>query len=136
MIVLDTSVLSRALRRKRSLRPADAAEDRLRTLIRENVPICIPGVVYQEILSGIRTTEQFAELRSRLEPFSLVPASIADHVEAAQLINSCRAVGVRVSAIDALIAGMTIRMDGDLFTFDADFTRIAQVVPFRVLSFE
>ena len=134
MIVLDTSVLSRALRRRPRSQQTDPLAEKLEFVLRENVPVAIPGIVLQELLSGVRTLKQFADLRDKLEAFPLVMASIADHVEAARLVNQCRTTGIAVTAIDALIAAMTIRIDGDLFTLDRDFGRIAELTPLRLMT--
>jgi predicted nucleic acid-binding protein len=133
MIVLDTSVLSRALRRKRHSQQTDPVAAKLEIVLRENVPVTVPGIVFQEILSGVRTQEQFADLRDKLEAFPLLMASAADHVEAARLVNHCRTTGIAVTGVDALIAAMTIRIDGDLFTLDRDFARIAKSAPLKLL---
>jgi hypothetical protein len=132
MIVLDTSVLSRVLRRQQ-LPQSDPIREQLERLLDENIQVAIPGIVVQEILSGIRSAQQFAGLRRRLDPFPIVLASAADHVHAAQIVNQCRAGGLTPGSIDALIAALTIRRNGNLFTVDADFTRIAEFVPLKLL---
>ena len=136
MIVLDTSVLSRALRRKRRSQQTDPVAEKLEIVLRENVPVTIPGIVFQEILSGVPTPEQFADLRDKLEAFPLVLASQADHVEAARLVNRCRMSGIAVTAINALIAAITIRIDGGLFTLDRDFALIAKSAPLKRLTLQ
>ena len=133
MIVLDTSVLSRALRRRPPSQQADLVAEKLKAVLRENVPVTIPGIVMQEILSGVRTQKQFDGLRDKLEAFPLMMASAEDHIEAARLVNRCLTAGIAVTAIDGLIAAMTVRIDGDLFTLDLDFARISEVAPLRLL---
>ncbi|HUP45374.1 MAG TPA: PIN domain-containing protein [Thermoanaerobaculia bacterium] len=134
MIVLDTSVLSRALRRRPRTEQADPAAEKLELVLRGNVAVAIPGIVLQEVLSGVRTEKQFADLQDKLEAFPLVMAAVDDHVDAARLVTRCRATGIAVTAIDALIAVMTIRVDGDLFTLDRDFARMAELVPLRLVT--
>ena len=60
MILIDTSVLSRTLRRRRP----GPEEVRLRAtvddLMASDVPLGLPGVVLQELLSGIKSEKQFA----------------------------------------------------------------------------
>jgi predicted nucleic acid-binding protein len=132
MILLDTSVLSRALRRKRASH-ADPIAAQLERLLEENIPVGIPGIVMQEILSGIRSSEQFSSLYKRLEPFPIVLATTADHVQAAQIVNRCRSRGLATTSIDALIAALTIQRDANLFTTDHDFFRIAGIEPLKLL---
>jgi predicted nucleic acid-binding protein len=94
VILLDTSVLSRAFRRQRP-GPAEAG---LRTVVESmmagEAELGLPGIVLQEVLSGIRTEKQFSDLQHRLvAAFSIVHPSTADHVEAARLRNRCLAKG-------------------------------------------
>jgi predicted nucleic acid-binding protein len=124
VIVLDTSILSLAFRRRR--READPpAVAGLRRLIAEDVPLAVPGIVLQELLSGVRSREQFRKLRTSMAGFPLLLASEVHHVRAAQIHNACRSRGAACSAIDALIAAISIESGSMLFTADADFQRIA-----------
>jgi hypothetical protein len=97
----------------------------LKTLVREDVTLLIPGIVLQEVLSGIRTDDQFDRLRSLLEGFPLMTADREDHVRAAGLSNACRRAGVAATTIDCLIAAQTIAVEGRLFTLDRDFRLLA-----------
>jgi predicted nucleic acid-binding protein len=132
MIVLDTSVLSRSLRRRRAAEASDPVAAKLAELLRDNVPVAIPGIVLQEILSGVRTEEQLLELQERLDPFPILLASKEHHTAAARLTNQCRARGISVGTIDALIASIVLTEKGVLFTVDRDFNRIAKVVPLQI----
>ncbi|MGG6264695.1 hypothetical protein ACQ4M3_14870 [Leptolyngbya sp. AN03gr2] len=64
-VIVDTSVWSLALRRNA---PNSQTTDRLRTLITED-EVIILGAIRQEILSGLRTPEQFTRLRDYLRAF-------------------------------------------------------------------
>src|SRR5437870_5270612 len=101
MIVLDTSVLSLSLRRKGRSQEAEAIARQLATLLDENIPVVVPCIVAQEILSGVRFEEQFKALRRRLEAFPLILATISDHFEAAKLVNRCRDAGITLATVDA-----------------------------------
>lgn len=131
MIVVDTSVWSEALRRPAGARPSRAAA-LLQDLIRENEPVAMPGIVYQELLSGIRDSAQFQRLVAVLEPFPVLLADRELHLQAAQLANQCRAKGVAASTPDALIAATAIRHSGVLLTGDLDFERIADCSSLRI----
>ncbi len=123
MIVVDTSVLSLAFRRptSRDLHPA-ALE--LKRLVVADEAVALPGVVLQEILSGI-SEKAFTDLLGNLEGFPLLLAKAADHVLAGRIRNRCVAAGIAASAVDALIAAQTISAPGRLFTLDEDFALIA-----------
>lgn len=135
MIVLDTSVLSLALRRKRGQHQSNPVAKHLSALLRDHVPLLIPGIVSQEILSGVRLDEQFAALRQRLEAFPIVLADGDDHLKAAALVNRCRAEGIGLGTIDALIAAMTLRLEAVLFTLDRDFLPLVAIARLRLLEF-
>lgn len=125
MIVLDTSILSLAFRRRRPVEADPPEVAALRKMIAEDVPLAVPGIVLQELLSGVRSREQFRKLRGPLGGFPVLLASEAHHVRAAQISNACRTRSVACPAIDALIAAMSIESGGALFTTDADFRQIA-----------
>lgn len=125
--MLDTSILSLAFRRRRwdpgAEEPPPVAA--LRKLIADDAPLAVPGIVLQELLSGVRSHRQFRELRQAMAGFPLLMAGETHHVRAAQISNACRRHGVACSTIDALVAAITIENHGTLLTTDADFRRIA-----------
>ena len=92
-----------------------------------DVPLGLPGIVLQDVLSGLPSDRQFRELRTKLiGAFTIVPASVDDYVEAARLKNACASKGVNVSGIDCLIAASAIAKGHELFAFDADFEAIGK----------
>ena len=126
MIVLDTSVLSLAFRRRHLGLPS-ASDIRLEIerMIEQDWPLLVPGVVLQELLSGVREAAEFTRLRAVMGGFLVVTATIADHLAAANIANACRAKGIAASTIDCLIAAQAIGAGYSLFTLDEDFRRIA-----------
>ena len=125
MIVLDTSVLSAAFRRRKRTQAEPYAATLLRRLIGEDAPVGIPGIVLQELLSGIRASDQFDRLTTITRGFAILTADREHHVLAARLSNACRRTGVAATTIDCLIAAQTIAADGRLFTLDRDFRLMA-----------
>jgi len=133
VILFDTSVLSCVLRR----RHPGPAERRLRAVFDELMasddPLCLPGIVLQEVLSGVRSERQFAELSGRvLAAFSILPEGVSEHVEAARVRNVCLAKGLNVSGVDCLIAACAITGGHELFTVDEDFEAIAKHTPLKL----
>jgi predicted nucleic acid-binding protein len=124
VIVVDTSVLSLAFRRSSSRDPHPAARE-LRRLVLADENVVLPGIVLQEILSGMRSEAGLTRLLSDLEGFPLLLATAEDHVLSARIRNGAIAAGIAASAVDALIAAQTISARGRLFTLDEDFSRIA-----------
>jgi hypothetical protein len=130
LITVDTSVLSLAFRRpRRAGGAAHPAVVRLREAIESGAPVVVPGICTQELLTGVRTTEQFDRLVDLLAPFPVLLASRAHHLAASRVANACRAAGVAAGAVDALIAALTIESHARLLTADADFARVATVCP-------
>jgi predicted nucleic acid-binding protein len=96
-------------------------------------PLGLPGIVLQEVLSGVRSERQFAELSGRvLAAFSILPEGVSEHVEAARVRNVCLAKGLNVSGVDCLIAAGAITGGHDLFTVDEDFEAIAKHTPLKL----
>jgi len=127
VILLDTSVLSRVFRRRRSGSDESKLQELLKKLLADEIPLGLPGIVLQETLSGIRSEKQFADLQEKLlASFVIIPATTAQHVEAARLKNACLAKGLNLSGIDCLIAASAIAGDHELFAIDDDFAAIAE----------
>jgi predicted nucleic acid-binding protein len=134
LIVLDTSILSAAFRRpKKPERESDVAT-LLKRLVREDVPLAIPGIVLQELLSGVRTDDQFERLQAAAEGFPVLTAGRDHHIFAARVSNACRLAGVSATTIDCLIAAQTIVARGKLLTLDRDFARIAAHCALELLA--
>jgi len=119
MIFLDTPVLS--------ARPDEVIL--LEKMIADNEPLAIPGIVFQEFLSGLKEEVQFQKLQKLANSFPIILATQQDHLEAAKIANVCRRHGVATSATDCLIAAMAIVQKAQLFTLDQDFVYMARYCP-------
>ncbi len=132
-VLVDTSIWSLALRRK----PADLSTSeqslvqQLRNLIQQG-RVQLPGVVRQEVLSGIKHPEQFEKIRAFLRPFRDEPLDVEDYEMAAQVNNTCRAKGIAVSAVDALLCAVALREDFPIFTTDSDFKHYARILALKL----
>jgi len=132
-VLVDTSVWSLALRRKgESLRGSEKAlVAELAELIREG-RVRVIGLVRQELLSGIRTAEQYEKLRNYLRAFPDELIETTDYEEAAAAGNRCRAKGVGVSVVDILLCGVAMKRNWSIFTTDPDFSNYSKVIPFAI----
>jgi predicted nucleic acid-binding protein len=132
-VLVDTSVWSLALRRKTENLSTNerflVAE--LSELIREGRARVI-GLVRQELLSGIRATEQYEQLKLHLRSFPDEVVDTSDYEEAAKAGNRCRAKGVVVSIVDILLCAVAIKRQWAIFTTDPDFSNYAKVLPLRI----
>lgn len=130
--IVDTSVWSIALRRSKRDSEPEPAMVALRTIVTEGQPLALPGIVLQELMSGVRSEAEFDRLREVLSPFDVVHATEEHHMEAGRIFTRCRAKGIASSAPDALIAATAIVEGGKLLTCDRDFALIATAVELRV----
>jgi hypothetical protein len=127
VILLDTSVLSRSFRRKRPGAAERAVRAQLEELLESEAAIGIPGIVLQEVLSGVASSKQVESLREQLQAsFPILPATESDHIEAARVRNACTAAGVNASTNACLIAACAIDGGHELFALDDDYVAIAK----------
>ena len=133
MILVDTTVLSLAFRRSRVTSPVAL---QFRRMVQEDVPLFVPGIVFQEVLSGIREPRHFTRMLDVLAGFPKVLADERDHAEGARIANQCRRVGIATTAPDCLIAAQCIRRDSALLTTDHDFQHMAPHIALRFVELE
>lgn len=126
MIILDNSLLSLAYRRRWREHGEPTEVTYFRKLVSKGADFGVPGIVLQELLSGLRPESEVKRLRGYLQRFQILLATEDDHVGAARIANACRGRGATVAAVDCLIASQTIRTGGALWTLDRDFAVIAQ----------
>lgn len=127
MVLVDTSIWSLALRRRRLVPGDDITRQRLAELLHKGEAQML-GVVRQELLSGIRERVQFEWVRDRARSLADVPLGVEDYELAADVGNQCRAVGVAGSAVDFLICAVAIARGWHVFTSDRDFEGYSRVV--------
>jgi predicted nucleic acid-binding protein len=134
-VLVDTSVWSLALRRRSGdLNPKEKViVVELSELIREGRTRLI-GLVRQELLSGIKSAENYETLRSHLRSFPDETIDTTDYEEAAKFGNRCRGKGIVVSIVDILLCAIAIRREWAVFTTDPDFMNYAKVIPISIHS--
>lgn len=89
-VLVDTSIWSLALRRSTSLAPEVIELQKLIEVGR----VEIIGPIRQEILSGVKTEEQFDKLQKQLQAFHDILITTAEYELAAKYFNLCRKQGV------------------------------------------
>jgi len=134
VILLDTSVLSLVFRRRRGTGKEHPAVSLVRRLVAGDPPLVVPGIVVQELLSGLASDEQFTRLAKILDAFPTLLADRVDHVAAARIANACRRAGLVTSTTDCLIAALTVNRRAALLTLDDDFERIRRYCGLRLLD--
>jgi predicted nucleic acid-binding protein len=129
MVLIDTSAFIEFLNR------TGAREDlMIERLISNNDEIAIPSVALTEILQGIRSDHEHAEIKKSLLTFPLL--SLQDnesYLSAADLYRKCRKRGFTVrSTIDLFIAQIAIEQGAELLHRDGDFDAIARVSDLKI----
>ena len=126
MILLDTSVVSAVFRRRTQGEAEEALTRRVGELLQGDQWVGLPGIVLQEVLSGIGERSQHEKLLAALrESFPIILATEGDHLLAADLVSLAARRGVALQTPDALIAAQAINRHATLFTSDADFATLA-----------
>ena len=119
-VIVDTSVWSKALRKKELSNDERKLIRYLEGLIRDGRVIMI-GAIRQEILCGISDEGRFEKLRTALEAFSDFELDEGDYVQAAKFYNKCRGKGIQGSMTDFLICSVAVHRDFSILTLDKDF---------------
>ena len=130
-VLVDTSVWSLALRRKKQDESSSDKVNRLADLVLSSLVVMI-GPIRQELLSGISNEETFSQLKTKLDPFDDLAIMTPDYVTAAQFYNTCRKNGIQGSHIDFLICAMAHNHNLLIFTTDQDFVKYAQYLPIKL----
>jgi predicted nucleic acid-binding protein len=116
---VDTSVWSLALRRDA---PAEVPEVRaLVEALGGGDTLVTTGLVLQELLQGFAGPRSRREIIDRFSALPLIVPDRLDHIEAAELRNSCRRKGLQIGTIDALLARLCLRHRLLMLTTDQDF---------------
>jgi predicted nucleic acid-binding protein len=120
---VDTSVWSLALRRDAPAAVPEVGE--LARNLQVGQPLFTTGLVLQELLQGFLGPKARMQIISRFSALPLLVPDRTDHIDAAELRNSCRRSGVRIGTVDALLAQLCIRHRLLMLTTDKDFHAIA-----------
>jgi predicted nucleic acid-binding protein len=127
---VDTSVWSLALRRDR---PTSVPEvDTLVRVLEAGDAVYTTGLVLQELLQGFAGPKAHEQIVERFAALPSAPPDRSDHIDAAELRNTCRRAGIQIGTIDALLAQLCIRHRLTLLTTDRDFHHAARHVALRV----
>lgn len=132
--IIDTSVWSEALRRKKNT--VNSSETIVRRIIENDYEIVVAGIILQEILSSIANEKLFKDIKDILKDFQYIDATKNDHIYASELNNKCRSRGIIAGSVDFLIASVAIRNELELVTFDKDFFNISMHTELKILDID
>ncbi len=126
MVLVDTSVLIDFLRNREN-----AKTRLLDEILGKKLPWGINEFIYQEILQGAKTEQEFVSLREYFEtvPQYFLRLGKGSFERAAFLNLRCRTNGITIrSTIDLLIAETAIENDLSLLYNDTDFDNMKRVI--------
>ena len=129
-VLVDTCIWSLALRRDKNNN--DPLVLKLTELIND-VRVQMIGPIRQEILSGVKSKEQFETLKAYLSPFPDLPLQKEDYELAAEYFNINRQKGIQGSNTDFLICAVSSRYQLPIFTIDKDFILFRKNIPVILL---
>ena len=124
-VIVDTVIWSLAFRRQTV---TTHYQDALKDLISDGRAVLL-GAVRQEVLSGIRHSEQFEKLKLSLRAFSDLALKPQDYECAAKYFNLCRSKGVQGVNTDFLICAAAVNHNCSIFTTDKDFVNFSNLLP-------
>lgn len=127
MILVDTSVLVDYLKGQNN-----KSTQALDYIIDSGIQYGINDFIYQELLQGSKTLEEFQKLKEYLEtiPFYYLHFGKESFEKAAYINFACRRAGITIrSTVDLLIAQTAIENNLSLLHNDKDFINLAKIVP-------
>ena len=126
-VLVDTCIWSLALRRNKQFKLSEEVTE-FQDLIQE-VRVQLIGPIRQEILSGIKTKQQFSRLKHILSAFPDLPLTTEDFELAAEYFNVLRTKGIQGSNTDFLMCSVATRNNIPIFTTDRDFNNFKKHIP-------
>ena len=130
MILLETGVLIRHLRRREGFAPIHPYTAEIRRLAKLRAVVGIPGMALQEVLAGATDDANSERWAGQLRAAAPTIAATEEEWELAGRLSSfCRRKGVTTGAPDALMAAQSLARDAPLFAEDGDYAHIHGVFP-------
>ncbi len=111
-----------------------AVRERITVLLQQDLAAITSPILF-ELLQGTRSGEQFRQMHQHFSSLHQFPVTEADWLKGAQWAHRLRLSGITAKTVDFLIAYKAMRHKLTLLHADADFDRLARVVPLRVESF-
>lgn len=131
-LLVDTSVWSLAFRR--DAEASTQAVEVLRSALEGADQVFTTGLVLQELLQGFAGPKARSQLIERFTALAFLQPDREDHIEAAEVRNTCRRNGVQIGTIDAVLIQLCLRHDLVMLSTDNDFRSASRHVKFRLWS--
>ena len=129
-LLVDTSVWSLAFRR--DLEAARPEVNTLRHALDGGDQVFTTGLVLQELLQGFAGPKARSQLIDSFGALGFIQPDRQDHIEAAEVRNTCRRHGVQIGTIDAVLIQLSLKHDLVLLSSDHDFRSASRHIKFRL----
>jgi predicted nucleic acid-binding protein len=133
-VIVDTCIWSEAFRKTRKQNNTNIINE-LTELIRDERVILL-GSIRQELLSGIKSKNDYNILKYKLRSFENEKLYEEDYEEAAKLFNKCRAKGIQGSNTDFLICAVALRRNYEIFSTDNDFKYFSKYIKIKLYKIQ
>jgi len=130
MILVDTSVLIDIFKGV-----VNGPANQMREVLVHDIPFGITSVIYQEVLQGAKSEQEYARLKEYLscQRFFHPRDTVKTYEDAARIYFHCRKRGVTIrSTIDCLIAQIALEQNLPVLHNDKDFDAMAPVINLRL----
>ena len=131
-LLVDTSVWSLAFRRD-SESPVQEVKA-LQHALEGADQVFTTGLILQELLQGFAGPKARSQLIERFAALGFLQPDRDDHIEAAEVRNSCRRSGVQIGTVDAVLIQLCLKHDLVLLSADNDFRSAAKHIKFSLWS--
>lgn len=92
------------------------------------------GIILQEILQGLQPARYLDWARRSLRRHYYLDAPQSVYFKAAEYVRRCRAGGLQLTTVDALIAAIAASHGASLWTLDEGLLRAARLLSIRLHS--
>jgi hypothetical protein len=131
-LLVDTSVWSLAFRR--DAEASIPAVEVLPHALEGADQVFTTGLVLQELLQGFAGSKARSQLIERFAALAFLQPDRDDHIEAAEVRNTCQRNGIQIGTIDAVLIQLCLRHDLVLLSTDNDFQSASKQIKFRLWS--
>ena len=129
-LLVDTSVWSLAFRRDSQVATPEVST--LQHSLDGADQVFTTGLVMQELLQGFSGPKARDQLIERFGALGFLQPDREDHIEAAEIRNTCRRHGVQIGTIDAVLIQLALKNDLVLLSSDNDFLLASKYIKFRL----
>ena len=129
MILIDSSVWIAFLGPRTS-----EVDSIVESLIRPTNQAVIAGVIFQEVLQGIKNERSFHLVEKLMGRLPILEPSKKIYLHAAEIFRNLASHGRNCTTVDVLIAALAIQYETRLFSLDTDFKAISKHTHLKFFS--